>query len=224
VFFVLGCSAHNTSAPHADPGRDKAAAQPKNHKRSKAAAPPTKTKSKPLEKTKQTTVASSLPAVKLVDGTSLAAGKAFAKERMVCPKKRRPGTTGGCYCLAPYTCKGSTCSFDGELSFIRGKLRSKAWVPFVYAEYGSCDDHRYIYMDKGETLGTILVFYGPKGRKIALERTSDYNQFCHGRALHAFFGQLPGCRKMRRLGVISPNPKGKTPLSAYESLLRRSKP
>lgn len=162
--------------------------------------------------------------LKLPDGTSLVAGQPFVKERMVCPKKGPARSAASCACLAPYVCKGASCTFDGELRFIRDKLRTKAWVAFKYAEYGSCDDHHYIYMDKGETLGTILVFYGPKGRKIALERTSDYNEFCHGRALHAFFGQLPPCRTMRRQGVLSPNPKGRTPRSAFESLSRLSRP
>lgn len=212
-----GCAESRAPAPKrpSKPVAKKAAAKPVAKRAAKPAATPTGTPRAPSV---------ALAALKLPDGTQVEPGTPFAKERVICPKAKGKRAAFGCFCLAPYTCKGGGCTFDSELRFIKGKLRSKTWVPFQYAEYGSCDDHRYIYMDKGETQGTILVFYGPKGRKIALERTSDYNQFCHRRTLRAFFGQLPRCRTMRRLGVISPNPKGRTPLSAYESLRRRSQP
>jgi len=151
-------------------------------------------------------------------------GEPFREERIVCPKDAgQPRSGRDCFCLAPYECKEKHCTFDKELAFVKEKLARKEWARFEYAEFGDCGRHRYLYMDRGETLGSILVLYDPAGRKIALERRSDYNEFCHGRALHAFFGQIPDCRQLHRRGVLCPNDRARRPRSPLESLTALAK-
>jgi hypothetical protein len=64
---------------------------------------------------------------------------------------------------------------------LKGKKKGVAFV-CQYAEEGTCGPWRYIYCDQGETQGTRLGFFDEQGRLAAAYWTSDYGEFCGGRA------------------------------------------
>ena len=123
------------------------------------------------------------------------------------------GKEGSCQCFQPLDCVGSACStVESHLrsmqEILKGKKKGVAFV-CQYAEEGTCGPWRYIYCDHGETQGTRLRFFDEQGRLAAAYWTSDYGEFCGGRAQVTYYGQIPSCQPLVRAKVIYG--KGRTP-------------
>lgn len=125
-----------------------------------------------------------------------------------------------CQCFEPLGCVGDKCStIQSHLDSIRDLLAGrKKGIAFVcqYAEEGTCGPWRYLYCDLGQQ-GTRLRFFDETGRLAAAYWTSDYGEFCGGRARLTYMGQVPACRPLVRTRVIyGKDGKGRTPTAPVD--------
>ena len=143
---------------------------------------------------------------------------------VVCP----PDDDVYCECIEALECGGEPCiTLERNLEIFREALARKtgATVHCEAAQTGTCGDLTYFDFN-GDIHRHELRFFADQGgepRLVAMRNSTDYNQYCDGKAMTRWLGGIPKCEAMTRgetiCGDVDGPPAG--PKRRVEILLDR---
>lgn len=102
-----------------------------------------------------------------------------------------------CVCLVDLDCAGTGCiTLDENLDAFRDALGGKggAQVSCELADTGRLCDGSYFRFE-GDIYRYEDRYFGADGHLIGMKTSTDYTEYCHGRAMYQFAGTIPDCAK-----------------------------
>lgn len=137
------------------------------------------------------------------------AGKTLTRisdtETLVCP----PGSESECFCLKQLDCAAGGCiTLQENLAAFRTALkRDYERVSCELADTGKYCDLDYFRFE-GDIYRLEVRYFGHDGRLLGQSNATDYPEYCEGKAMHQFEGQVPDCKMQPRdVEVICSDPR-----------------